>query len=287
VIIVRGGGSSLGSAAQELTRFAHQRAMLNAALNNEVVHTGLAAPAIVSPFSNIGTVPTRGRTDQRDTWTMNPTLIAGSGHIWKGVTSTATASEMRAQMRDTVPAVEAAQPSGQAYAMVCQAWLRKANNVNPCWSRQFFGLGYFQLSPLGATAAHPRVGVMGDGNVGFRLGSVHCPDGAAAGQSTAGAADAGFIQPPALQSPGLNWFHVRVKLVPATPISPGAVGVYLDGALQVQYQTNAHFPRGQLAANQNYAQVEAAAFTDFDGATQLNGWAVSDWEVWYDTDLTL
>lgn len=287
-IKVYGGTGGAGGALSELTRFGHARATINAALSQEVTYYD-SAPIIVAgttPFANLGTAPTRARVDQRFVWQMNPTLVAGSGHIWKGCSTTGTAEQL-AHMRDTVPAIEAASPANQAFALVVQAWLRKANNVNPCWSRQFFGLGYFNLSPIGATAQHPRVGVMGDGNNGFRLGSVHCPDGAAAGQSSAGAADAGFVQPPTLVNPGLNWFHVRVKMCPATPVSPPRVGIYLDGALQVSFNTNANFPRGQLAVNQNYLQVEASAFTDFDGATQLNGWNVSDWEVWYDTDLTL
>lgn len=286
-VIVTGGGGSGGAAQAELTRFNHQRATVNAALANEMVYHGLAAGAPGTPFTNLGTAPTRANIDQRKVWTMNPTLVAGSGHIYKGSTVQGVASEMLAHMRDTVPAIETVQPAGQAYACVCQAWLRKANNVNQCWSRQFFGFGFFNITPIGASAQHPRVGIMGDGANGFRLGSVHCPDGLAAGQSGQAAADAGFVQPPTLLNPGLNWFHVRVKLVPMTPVTPPAVGIYLDGALQVSYNSNAHFPRGQLAANQNYSQVEAAAFTDFDGATQLNGWQVSDWETWYDTDLSL
>lgn len=286
-IKVYGGAGGGGGASAELTRFDHQRATLGAGLGNELVYIGSAAGTTATPFSNLGTAPTRARIDQRMVWQMNPTLVAGSGHIWKGVTINALASEHLSHFRDTVPVIEAASPSGQPFAAVCQAWLRKANNVNPCWSRLFFGFGYFNLTPLGASAQHPRVGVMGDGNNGFRLGSVHCPDGLAAGQSAAGAIDNGFVQPPTLVNPGLNWFHVRVKMCPATPVSPPRVGIYLDGALQVSFNTNANFPRGQIAVSKDYAQVEAAAFTDFDGATQLNGWNVSDWEVWYDTDLTL
>lgn len=282
-----GGGGVSAQAQRELTRFNHQRATIGAGLAADMVYHGLASGIAGTPFTNLGTIPTRGRTDQRMTWTMNPTLVAGSGHTYKGTSVNGTASEQLSHFRDTVPAVELLSPLGQPFAMCAQAWIRKANNVNQVWARQFFGFGCFNLSPIGASAQHPRVGLIGDGNVGFRLGSVHCPDGLAAGQSAAAAIDAGFVQPATLLNPGLNWFHIRVKMVPAVPGGLPAVGIYLDGALIVSFFTVTNFPRGQLAATNNYAQVEAAAFTDFDGATQLNGLVLSDWETWYDTDLSL
>jgi hypothetical protein len=289
---VRGGGSGAGGALAELTRFAHYRSWPN--LGNTAEETypehGLAING--AAFSTVGNAPTRSYsiTDQRRIWTLSPTLVAGSGMFWKGISTGGTLQEQAVSFRDTALALETATPLGVPFATVVGCWLRKANNVNLCTARQGFGFVSGGLSPLGQARRVPLVGIYGDGANGFRLGSVHCPDGTAV-NDVAGVgfndADAGFVQPSVLLNPGLNWFHVKVKMSPATPTTPAAVGIYLDGALKVSFFTSTNFPRGSNAANNGYQQIESICFADFDTVTQLNGWLASEWEQYYDTDLTL
>lgn len=288
---IRGSGLGVGGAIGSLTRFGWSRATINAALTNELTYfQGGALPALGPAFATGGggIAPVRAHVQSRRVWQLVPTLANGSDMEWRGATAAGGATEQLAHMRDTALALEVAGPQGQAFAMVTQAWLRKNNNVNACWSRMRWGFAYAGIAyQVNADGWETHVGVIGDGANGFRLGSINCPDGTAVANNTAGAIDPGFVQPAVLINPALNWFHIKVKLVPATPTTPPAVGIYLNGSLRVSYNTNAHFPRGSQAVNRDYLNVCPAAFCGFDAVTQLNGWWVSDWENWYDTDLTL
>lgn len=292
VEVFGGGGGALAARIAQLTRFGYSRASINAALTNDLTYFfGGALPALGPAVATGGggIAPVRAQADGRRVWQLVPTLANGSDMEWRGLTAAGAATEQLASMRETPPNfLEAVAEAGNAYAYVTQAWLRKNNNVNPCWSRQRFGIAYAGVGyQVNAEGFSSHVGVIGDGANGFRCGSINCPDGTAVANNSAGAADPGFIQPAALLNPGLSWFHVKVKLVPATPNAPPAVGIYLDGKLIVSYFTNAHFPRGSSAVNRDYLNVCASAFCGFDAVTQLNGWWVHDWEVWYDTDLSL
>ena len=289
------GGTAQIPGGAELGRFAHFRARV--ALGGQwTVYpaSGLATvPNAIGAFAVLGNAPTfPGIVDQRRVVQIRPSLVAGQGYVWKGSTGGA-ASEQYARMIETDPVISG-QPlvATERYAMVCQAWLRKFNNVDAVWARQWFGFMSSNLTPNAQSAIDPVVGIFGDGGVGFRLGSVDCPDGAAAGQKGSNAADAGTIQPTELINPGLNWFHVRVKMSPALgdPASGGrlpGVAIYLNGTKRVEFHTNVNFPRGWSGANQNYGQIEASIFADFAAAPQMNGWFFTDFETWYDTDLSL
>ncbi len=291
VEVYGGGGGALASAVKQLTRFGYSRATINASLTNDLTYWfGGPIPALGPAVATGGggIAPARAQADSRRVWQLIPTLLNGSDMEWRGLTAAGAATEQLAHMRDVKAFAEAVAEAGNAFAFVTQAWLRKNDNVNPCWSRQRFGIAYTGVGyQVNAEGFSSHVGIIGDGANGFRCASINCPDGTGAANNSPGAADPGFIQPAALLNPGLNWFHVKVKLVPATPSAPPAVGVYLDGQLIVSYFTNAHFPRGSSGVNRDYLNVGASCFCGFDGATQLNGWWVHDWEVWYDTDLSL
>lgn len=288
---VRGSGLGVGGAIGSLTRFGWSRATINAALTNDFTYfQGGALPALGPAVATGGggIAPVRAQAQSRRVWQLIPTLANGSDMEWRGLNAAGGATEQLAHMRDNALALEVAGPQNQAFAFVVQAWLRKNDNINPCWSRQRFGIAYTGIGyQVNAEGFSSHVGIIGDGSNGFRLGSINCPDGTAVANNSAGAADPGFVQPAALINPGLAWFHVRVKLVPATPTTPPAVGIYLDGSLRISYNTIAHFPRGSSAVNRDYLNVGMSAFCGFDAVTQLNGWWVSDLEIWYDTDLTL
>lgn len=286
-------GSGFGGAAaialSELTRWGHFRVEPTLGLGNDVVYPvmGLPSSQASTAFVTAGIAPVRANAQSRKVYQLTPTLLNGSQLTWVGENAASTAAELIGKFRDTFNGLEAARPLGEEYATVTQAWIRKGNNTDPVWARQRWGFIHGGVGPLGNDANTPTVGVIGDGNVGFRLGSVNCPDGAAAGATTPGAIDPNSVQPAALVNPGLKWFHVRVKMVPATPTSPAAIGIYLDGALVVTLNTLTNFPRGSLAVNRDYNEIRASCIVSFDGATQLNGLWIHRWEWWYDTDLTL
>jgi hypothetical protein len=275
--------------AKALSRIMWVRVRPNLGLGADVTITANGAPTATSPFAVAGGF-SRVFTDQRFAYQFAPTLAAGALLTFKGFNATEQPALGFRQNWDgdtALGSIEAAVIDGLPLASVVQAYLRKLNNVNITSARQRFGFSYSNLSGLGSSAIKPTVGLFGDGVAGFRCGSVHCPDGAAAGQSAFGAADAGAVSPPILANPGLSWWHCKVKMIPPTLASPAAVGVYVDGRLVFQSQLLANFPRGSLATNRGYQQVEAEVFTDFDAVTQLNGFLVADFEAWYDTDLTL
>lgn len=289
VEVTGGGGGALAAAGRVLTRVGHLRHGVSADLANDYNMGQTGALFTGAPFVVGGTTLTRTVTDQRRCWTQTPTLAAGSELTYHMATP---GQVVGALFRDVVGAIlTPGQFLDVPLATVCQAWLRKLNNVNITSARQFFGFANtgagVDTTQLGISAAVPRVGLMGDGAVGFRLGSVNCPDGAAAGQNAFGEIDAGFAQPAGLVNPGLGWFHVRVKMVPPTPSTPAVIGYYFNGGLVLTHTALANFPRGRGAVNTGFRILQARLVADFDAGTQLNGWNMTEFEHFYDTDLSL
>lgn len=156
--------------------------------------------------------------------------------------------------RDVMPALAGTllPGIGRSPSLTISAWVRKKAAGDATHARRCIGFGNnIALSPSGAT---PRCGLIGDGALGFRFGSVHCPDGLAAGETAANAIDAGSVQPAELVNPGAALFHVAIKLIPPGPTSaePGKWAAYLNG-LHIKTFDNAavNFPRG----NNGVAQV--------------------------------
>lgn len=162
-----------------------------------------------------------------------------------------------------------------------QAWLRKLAAGSVTWARTTFGFGDNTI--LSPSAPIARCGLIGDGVLGFRFGSVHCPDGLIAGETAQNAIDANFIQPAELANPGANWFHVKITMVPPTPVQPGRWAAYLNGRLIKVFDSPANFPRGSAAVDRNYAQVEASLYHNFD-ASVIPGIYVHDLRVAIDDD---
>lgn len=162
-----------------------------------------------------------------------------------------------------------------------QAWARKLLAGSVTWARTTFGFGdNTALLPSGPVA---RCGLIGDGLLGFRFGSVHCPDGLAAGETPQAAIDANFIQPPELVNPGANWFHVKIVMVPPTPTQTGRWAAYLNGRLIKVFDSPVNFPRGTQGVDRNYAQVEATIYSFFD-ASVIPGVYYHDLRVAIDDD---
>jgi len=234
---------------------------------------------------------TRTLVDQRHCWQLTPTLVAGGQMIYGGVL--ATRSLMNFLDGNEGPWLEPARFALQPVAAVIQASLRLLNAVDVPTARLFFGWSNngaaSDTSALGATRLVPRVGIMGDGLTGLRFGSVNCPDGAAAGQNGFTDIDPGFVQPGALVNPGTGWFQVRVKLIPFTATNPAQIACYLNGRLVVVFTgpSTTNMPRGRGNVNRHYQVLQPMLLADFDAVTQLAGWLMTEFELWYDTDLSL
>lgn len=269
--------------ATEVNRFLHTRVRVNGALNADTAYFPTSAP-INGGYTTQGLAAAWQLTDSRAVRKLAPTLAQGT------MVTPGPGQPLVANFRDvfagggTGPLEPLPAPSGAA--LVFQAWLRKLTAGDPCTARMFFGFMNTANSPLGATKVVARVGLIGDGVNGFRFGSVNCPDGAP-GVNGFADIDANSVQPQVLQNPVLKWFHVKVKMVPATPTLPGAVGCYLDGQLAAKFSALANFPRGTNGTNRGFHPVEAACFADFDAVTQLNGFLLYEGEYWFDADLTL
>lgn len=143
-----------------------------------------------------------------------------------------------------------------------EAWVRKLLAGSATHAKTVFGFG--DNNALAPSATVPRCGLIGDGVLGFRFGSVGCPDGAAAGETAANAIDANFLQPAELVNPGVNWFHVKVTMFPATAVTPGRWAAYLNGRLQKVFDQVANIPRGSAAVNRDYREVEATIYSFLD-----------------------
>lgn len=269
----------------ELARFQHVVTRVAAALNQDI-----AIPRDGSPVNggwlNQGLAASWALVDGRLVKQLKPTLAQGQESIFRGLSQVYDADFRQDFAAGGAGALENVASAIQPLASVFRAWLRKFDNVSPPTARQFFGFRNTASGVLTATKTVARTGLIGDGVNGFRFGSVNAPDG---GAGTNGFADidAGSVQPALLVNPGLAWFSVTLKAIPASPTQTGRIGCYLDGVLVATYSTPANLPRGTGAVNRQYQPIEPCVFADFDGVTQLNGFYVHRAEFWYDADLTL
>jgi hypothetical protein len=128
------------------------------------------------------------------------------------------------------------------------AWIRKETAAAATSARQTFG--WAALDVTSTSGNTPRAGLIGDGLLGFRFGSVNCPQVANPVENGIADIDANAVQPPELVNPGARWFHVRVKIIPASASGNGRWGAYLNGSLVASFATAVNFPRraGSLAA---------------------------------------
>jgi hypothetical protein len=166
----------------------------------------------------------------------------------------------RLDWRDTIGTVQGAlatDPSALAY--VWQAWLRKTAAGDATHSQQSFG--FEDVTNLNPSATIPRAGLIGDGVLGFKYGSVNTPDGAAAGENGAADIAAGAVYAAGMDAPGAAMWHTAIKIVP--PLSatqPGRWGAYHNFQLVKVFDQVANFPRGSAAVNRNFSRLECMAY---------------------------
>lgn len=153
----------------------------------------------------------------------------------------------------------AALPTPQfGWATSISAWCRKSAAGDGSSCRMTFGFANNRV--VSASKAIPRCGLMGDGVGGYLYGSVNAPDGILAGGANGDAdRDAGSVQPADLVTPGANWWHTRIKLVPSTPTQPGRWAAYHNGVLVKTFTAEANFGfRGHQGVTDAYTLVEAS-----------------------------
>jgi hypothetical protein len=94
------------------------------------------------------------------------------------------------------------------------------------------------------------------------------------------------VQPPELQAPGANWFHVRIKMTPPTIRNPtgGKWEAFLNNnPTPVATFTQAvNFPRGSAGTSHNYNRVEACCQhgPNTDAVTVEPGVMLHDVRIW-------
>lgn len=282
---LRKGGASAPSlpGSETLARFTEWRHFLIGLNNGDAMtFNGLTrslglAPATMGRILGGGTVPTYQNVDQR-----RAMLIASSG-------AANSCLAFRPWFNAPCPVLGFQNAMGQLNGVVSDVpyagawshmgWLRKLVAGSTTHSKTTFGFGDNTI--LTPSAPIARCGLIGDGALGFRFGSVNCPDGLAGGDNAPGDIDANFIQPAELVNPGANWFHVKVTMFPPTPVAPGKWAAYLNGRLIKVFDLVANLPRGTQAVNRNYAQVEATIYHLFDAGV-VPGLHVHDWRVTID-----
>src|ERR1043166_6692285 len=165
------------------------------------------------------------------------------------------------------------------------AWVRKVNAGDGSDCRMTIGFGCNQTVSLSSTV--PRVGLIGDGAGGYRYGSVNCPDGAAAGANAATDRGANSVQPADLVDTGAAWWHMRIKLIPATPTTGGKIACYHNGVLVATFTTTTNMPRGNQAVSSNFNRVQCSIYNfSGDGAIHVPELLTRDLRVVMEDDLT-
>lgn len=161
-------------------------------------------------------------------------------------------------------------------AVTISAWIRKNAAGGVTDAKR--GIGFGSNIVIAPSAGVPMCGLFGDGVQGFRFGSIGCPDGAGAGEIAQSAIDANSVQPAELVSPGANWFHVKVKLIPPAPGIPGIWAAYLNGQLIRVYSTLTNFPRGGggVSAGREFFGVEPGIYAYADAARAITSFLVWD-----------
>lgn len=196
-------------------------------------------------------------------------------------------------VNDFSPLLEPSAGIGLPLAMSVSGWIRKrlAGDATSC--AQFVGFAN-DNGDLNFSRRVARIGIMGDGALGFRFGSVNCPDAPAGGNDNAATDIDGtnIVQPALLVNPGVNWFHVRVKAIPGFQGQPGRFGCYLNGRLVAVYTNPVNFPRTSRSAidvsGGAYWPIKPA-FCAFGngGAAPSPGYYMRDIRAGYGQDLAL
>lgn len=156
-----------------------------------------------------------------------------------------------------------AEPPQFGLSTSISAWCRKVAGGDSSSCRMTFGFANNTTANPSRTV--PRVGILGDGAGGYKYGSVNCPDGGA-GTNADNDIDANAVQPADLVAPGTNWWHTRIKLIPATPTSGAKIACYHNFTLVTTFTLSTNFPRGHLGTSDNYGRIEAGIL-NFSGDT--------------------
>lgn len=175
-------------------------------------------------------------------------------------------------------------------AVEVMAWIRKMVVGPPHpGARQF--IGFANCQDLNWSRRIARIGVMGDATGGFRFGSINCPDAPVGAQENGQSdIDVNAVQPGVLVNPGLNWFHVRIKCIPASHFQTGRFLAFLNGRLVATFDQADNFPRNSRGSGDAFfgdywtIQPTVAMWGNPDGVSQDAGIYVRDLRVRYTED---
>jgi hypothetical protein len=200
------------------------------------------------------------------------------GHTGPGGTSPVDFHPTWGPVTEPAPAV----PS--TFTLEVMAWIRKRFAGDSPGARQFFGMLYHGDADFSRRNA--RVGLAGNAAGGFRFQSNNCPDApAGAVQNLQADSDVNRVQPAVLIAPGVNWFHVRIKMIPATETQTGRILGFLNGRLVATFDQLANLPRASrsvadvLLPTYSFIHAVVAAWGDPDGVSQDAGFMVRDLRV--------
>lgn len=217
-----------------------------------------------------------------------------SAQVFRPASAAGAASGMVDFIESWTPPItlEAAPGVGLPLAMFTSAWIRKrlAGDATSC--AQFVGFAN-DNGDLNVSRRVARIGLMGDGALGFRFGSVNCPDAIAGGvDNGATDIDANSFQPAQLINPGAAWFHVAVKMIPAIEGQPGRWGAYFNGRLVAVFTNLSNFPRTSrstidVSGGAYWPIVPAFCAFGNNGAAPSPGYYVRDVRCGFTEALTL
>lgn len=244
-------GDSAGNPLTGYARgvLAHGLSASTAQLMKNTAGGGLATYRIRSGRRCIGWFSTAG---QNTVWTFSPIQDDQHFYLDVGVPNAGAATFIPTTQ---VPGVLPTPQYG--WAMSISAWCCKNAGGDGSSGRMSFG--YANNRVVGGSKAVPRCGLIGDGVGGYGYGSVNAPDGVLAGGNNGDTdRDAGFVQPADIVNPGTNFWHSRIKLVPATPVQPARWAAYHNGILVATFANESNFGfRGHQGVSDAYTLVEA------------------------------
>ena len=296
VRLAGGGAGGLTQLLDPLTRGIEMRLLIQGLNDGDVIPTpaatfpGFARFQPVDPSVNYAMLTPTAGGGQAQARTLDGRRVAswfnlaGTNTVWVFRPGNSAAYFLdfgSPAFQPLTAALTAALPTPQfGWATEIMAWCRKLNAGDASDCRM--GFGYADNTVVSASNPIPRVGLLGDGGLGYRYGSVNCPDGLGGGPNNPTDVDAGSVQPTDLNNPGAAWWHSRIKIIPALPGQNAQIACYHNGGLVKVFTTDTNFPRGHQGVNDGHTRIEATLW-NFSGdvgglhVPELCFWDVRVW----------
>lgn len=295
MIEVTGAATPVLVGAEYLTKRLEMRSMIEhlgvdgsgVNLNGLWEHNGLPQAMWRVMVASGDAGPLSFRADFRTFWDFDTALAGASRRlIWRPILN-GLHSWGWAETQPATAGNALAPNITRAPAIAISAWVRKKAAGNATDAKR--GIAFGNNIVMAPSRGVPMTGFFGDGSLGFRFGSINCPDGAAAGEIAVNQIDANSVQPPELVNPGVAWMHVKIKMIPPTVGVTGRIACYLNGQLKVVYASLTNLPRGAggVVAGREFSGVEPGIYAYADAARAITGFMVWDARVTLMDDWTV